>query len=519
LEVWPAAAALCVLACLPAGMLSGCGDDDDNGGGRATTKPGATPLLCYVGGTMRPVMEKLAADYRKQTGTEVQIDSAGSGELLTRIVMQKRGDLYVCHDPFQLRLGRRGMSVQGWTLAAVTPTIVVPKGNPKQIKSVKDLARPGLKLAMTDATKSTTGWIIPTIFDKAGVRKEIEANIVTRTRGGGGAANLVGMGDKDAAIVWNAVAYLRQEKLDVVPIDPPYRPLGGIDAVTSPTGYTYEIANIKVTMDLLTCSKQPDAARKFAGFVLKNQAIFTGQFGFSPPPPQPKAGKLYIHCGAGLRYAMEDAVETFRKRTGTEFTVNYQGSGVLLTSIKLKELGDLYMPGDVAYLQQLEKDKLLVAQRRVAYLVPVIVVPKGNPKGIKSLSDLVKPSMRLGLGNPKSCQIGRLSERLFAKNKIDAAAVQQRITFSSGTVNEIGVKLQGSAIDAGIVWDAIAANFARHVDAVKIPPEQNLTSEVAIGLLAFSKSRPLAMKFMGFLASPEGKAIFTKHHYTVEEPK
>ena len=91
--------------------------------------------------------------------------------------------------------------------------------------------------------------------------------------------------------------------------------------------------------------------------------------------------------------------------------------------------------------------------------------------------------------------------------------------FSSVTVNELGVQVQTKAADAAIVWDAIAANFDKDVDAVAIPLDKNVISDVAIGVLKTSKAPAAAEKFVDFLVSDEGRAIFRKHHYTVEPPK
>ena len=38
----------------------------------------ARPLTCHVGGTMRPVMQKLAEMYEKETGQHIEINSARS---------------------------------------------------------------------------------------------------------------------------------------------------------------------------------------------------------------------------------------------------------------------------------------------------------------------------------------------------------------------------------------------------------------------------------------------------------
>ena len=70
--------ALAIVAALAlTAMVPGCGD----GGGRAENKP----LLIHVGGTMKPVMDKVAAQYTARTGRAVEINSAGSGELLAHI--------------------------------------------------------------------------------------------------------------------------------------------------------------------------------------------------------------------------------------------------------------------------------------------------------------------------------------------------------------------------------------------------------------------------------------------------
>lgn len=494
-------------------LLAACGQS-----GSGPAKPGE-PLHCYVGGTMRPVMEKLSKLYEAQTGQKVEIDSAGSGELLIRIQTQQTGDLYVSHDPFFDMLMAKGLGRRGWTMALVTPVMVVPKGNPKNIKSVKDLARPGLKLAMTDADKSTAGHIVQVVFDKAGLRKQIEANIVKRSRGSGQAANWVGLGDVDAAIVWNAVAHLRSDMLGAVPIEPRYMPVPGVDAVTSATKRVYDIGRIKVTIATLKCSKQPEAAAKFAEFVVANRSVFADEFGFSPAPESLVTPKLSLHCGAGLRLAMEDAVKAFEKKTGVKIEASYQGSGTLITAIRLKKQGDFYMPGDVGYLDMLATDGSVLDRRKIACFVPVIIVPKGNPKKIASLSDLVKPGVKLGLGNPKACQVGRLCEQLWAKNNIDPAAIKARTVYSSMTVNELGLKVQTNSVDAAIVWDAVAVEFAKDADVVEIPLEQNILSNVSIGLLKYSANKPLARKFMGWLAGPEGQGIFRRHHYTIEAPK
>ena len=249
------------------GGLWGCSDGD-----RSSS---AKPLRCHVGGTMWPVMKRLAKIYETETGQAVEINSAGSGELLAYIKFQKEGDLYVCHDPFLgLLMKKFKMGVDGWVIAELTPVIVVPKGNPKNIASLADLARPDVEVALTDYEHSTLGHLLETIFGKAGIdfQQLIKDKEITTNRSGAYVANLITTGNADAGMVWRAVAHLRPNDLDIVPIPQKHLPTPGLDAVTSATGKSYFLTPVRVTVATLTCAAQPEAAKRFAEFVASDRA-------------------------------------------------------------------------------------------------------------------------------------------------------------------------------------------------------------------------------------------------------
>jgi len=224
---------------LPLAVLcTGCGGDSD-------------ALLCYVGGTMRPAMERLAKQYKEKTGQAIEIDYADSGGLLIKIKQTQRGDLYICHDPFSAVLAKDDMAHNIYTVATLTPMIAVPKGNPKKIAGLASLAQPGIRLGLTHAEYSTLGHINPVMFKKTGLTEKIQANMVTETRTGGSAANAVKTGNLDAAIVWNAVIAARSDALDAVDIKPQFRPDSKVDAVTSATYGVIDMSCVKVTLATL----------------------------------------------------------------------------------------------------------------------------------------------------------------------------------------------------------------------------------------------------------------------------
>jgi len=513
-----------LLACFA--LVVGCGDDEGE-------KGKGEPLLCHVGGTMRPVLEELAKRYQAETGQLVRFNYGDSGALLTQIEQAKRGDLYVCHDPFGGSAQKKGLAARVWTIASLTPMIAVQKGNPKGIRGLRDLAKPGLKIGLTDETYSTLGHINPRMFDKAGLRKEIEANVVTRTRMGGEVANAVGIGNLDATIVWNAVAYLRREKLDAVPIEPSLLLQPGVDAVTTATFGPIDMGCVKVTIATLKCSKRAKAAAAFAEYAASAKARDAfASFGFSPAPAAPdgsaasgtvadtppRGSALHLYCGAGIRPAVADAINTFEKEAGVTVRADYAGSGTLLSNMRASKRGDLYMPGESEYVDRAQGLGMIASRRDVCYFIPVILVPKGNPKGIKSLQDLTRPGLRLGLGNPDACAIGQVCVKLFQKNKIPLDAIEKNTRVKTLTVNELGIQVKIGQLDATIVWDAMAAYYSDSAESIAIPRSQNIVSRVTIGILNSAEDRALAQRFVDFLVSDAGQAVFRNHHYTTSLP-
>jgi len=231
-----------------------------------------------------------------------------------------------------------------------------------------------------------------------------------------------------------------------------------------------------------------------------------------------KPGPLLCYCGAGIRLPVAEAIEAFQAQTGITIEADYGSSGILISRIRASQRGDLYMPGDAEYLDIAEKEGLLASRRDVCYWIPVILVRKGNPKGITKLADLTGQGIQLGLGDPRACAIGMVSEKLFEKNHISHDAIQKNLAFNSVTVNELGLQIKTGHLDAAIVWDAIAAQYADCAEAIAIPLAQNIVTRVPIGVLRFSRQKALAERFAEFLASEAGQAIFRKHHYTTELP-
>jgi len=223
------------------------------------------------------------------------------------------------------------------------------------------------------------------------------------------------------------------------------------------------------------------------------------------------ARPLRLYCGAGIKPPVEELVEEFCRRHDVDIECDYAGSEVLISRIKLSGRGDLYMPGDVHYVELAEKEGLIASKKTVCYFVPVILVQKGNPKNIHTLEDFTRPDVNVGLGDPKACAIGRKCAKIFAKNNISEEDVN--VKFRSPTVSILTDHIKIGSLDAVIVWDAVAAYALDEGEIVPIPREKNIISTVAIGALKSSQHPDIAEKLVAEMTSDRGREVFQKHHY------
>ncbi|MBI2302431.1 MAG: substrate-binding domain-containing protein [Armatimonadetes bacterium] len=277
----------------------------------------------------------------------------------------------------------------------------------------------------------------------------------------------------------------------------------GIDVIALTVRGSTNLAAPQIVANLAAAAKQA-----FAGTHLA----------YAPPEKGDGKNGLFVYAGAGIREPLDTAGSLFTAQTGTKVHYSYTGSACLLAQITLSQKGDLFLPGEVFYMEQAKERGYLKEKRHVAYFVPVIAVQKGNPKGIHTLQDLTRPGLRVGLGEAKSCAIGSLTEKLLAKAGL-TAAVEKNTKMHTPMAAELGNALKLGSIDAAINWDAVTHQFLSSVDAVTIPEQDNLTTAIEAGVLSFTKQPEPALRFAEFLAGQSGQGVFEQAHYTIDLAK
>ena len=230
-----------------------------------------------------------------------------------------------------------------------------------------------------------------------------------------------------------------------------------------------------------------------------------------------KGRRLMLYCGAGIRPAASALIEAFERETGVEVDANYGGSGLQLGQLSAARKGDLFMPGAELYVDLAIEKGLAEAEtkRIVAYFIPVIFVRKGNPDDIRSVRDFTREGLKVGLGDERACAVGRKALKILEKNGMTFEDVEKNVVYKSGTVNELGVAIQLGTVDAVILWDANARQFAESGTVVPIPLQKNSISPIPVARLVFSKHPQEAESFIDFVTSEAGRKILRDCGYTL----
>ena len=222
-------------------------------------------LRIGCGSSMRPPVEDLAKLFEEQTGCETLRDYGGSGTVLLQIQESKEGDVYICHDPYAYICEARKISERWHTIAHIQPTLAVLKGNPKNVKGLRDLLRQDLKIGLPHRQYSTRGKILWTILKQNNMAEEMAKRKFFESRTHD-LINQLKLNTVDISVLWDAPVKAMPE-FEAVPIEDRYR----VDAVTSATsGKTYNLKHVKVTVVRLSLAKEPLLAAQFARLCLSD---------------------------------------------------------------------------------------------------------------------------------------------------------------------------------------------------------------------------------------------------------
>lgn len=231
------------------------------------------------------------------------------------------------------------------------------------------------------------------------------------------------------------------------------------------------------------------------------------------PSKEDSGAELTLYCAAGLQQPISQITRSYTENTGRAVNIIYNGSGALLSQIKLGS-GDLYLPANSAYIDDAQESQLITECIPVALLTAIIAVHKGN-RDIQSLEDLTKPGIRISFAD-ETAAIGRFARAQLIEHGV-YAAIKKNIIVTKPTVSNIIEDVALGSADATIAWRALASNHPQ-LRIIEVPLFTQTPQTTAIAILKKSDHPTAARDLANYISSAE-VAREILQNYGIELPE
>ena len=233
----------------------------------------------------------------------------------------------------------------------------------------------------------------------------------------------------------------------------------------------------------------------------------------SPDPP------LVVYAAPTSRLPLEAIATDYEQETGRRVELRFGASEDILTKVRFPAPGapaDLFIPADDSYVRQARDLGLIAESVPVARVRGVLLLAKGNPKGIAAWADLLRPGVTVAVPNPGAA-VGKVARDYLTRTGRWPALEPRAV--DTGTVTEAANATKAGSADAAIVWDAVANGPAyRGQTVLRVPELEGVLGRVDLAVLTQSQDPAAAQRFVQYVTAPSGGlARFREYGFEVEE--
>lgn len=244
--------------------------------------------------------------------------------------------------------------------------------------------------------------------------------------------------------------------------------------------------------------------------------------------------ELILFMAGNQFMVMEELLQAFREEYGVE-KVFYETlppglllkqilEGARIGSIILPQIPDIYSSVSEDNMIRLKEKGLIDEYFVYLHNRIVLMVPKGNPKGIKSVFDLTRDDIVVSHPNPENEDIGKYVVELYIeiggeelKRKImEEKAKKGKTLFTTVHHRETPERILRGEVDCGWVW-ATEVIYAKMkglpVDMVEVELDMKERVNYYIAKLKNAPNPENAEKFLEFIKSDKAQRIYEKYGF------
>ena len=258
--------------------------------------------------------------------------------------------------------------------------------------------------------------------------------------------------------------------------------------------------------------------------VMQDETPATGQATTSTPAPvyTYSEGNVIAYTAASLTGVTPKLKEGFEAMYPcNKVTFNLAGTQAIKTQIQNGAYADVFISASPKYTTELTNGGFFedgtVETLTTNYVI--VILPADNPAGIKSLTDLAEPGVKIARA-AKTVPIGIATDGALVKLAASTYGQEWKNSVYENTVTfetsepAVATKVALSEVDAGFVYESTAtAAKPGTYSTITIPKSDNYLQTYSIAVLKESTSKGVAENFENFMLSNAGQQILSDYGF------
>ncbi len=234
------------------------------------------------------------------------------------------------------------------------------------------------------------------------------------------------------------------------------------------------------------------------------------------------AGKgITVFAASSLTDALTEIGQKFEGEMGGGVTFNFGGSSDLRAQLEQGASGDVFASADTGQMSLAKASGVVESEGTVfAHNRLVVIIPKDNPGGIRTLLDLARSGVKVILAN-STVPVGKYARAFLTAASADSGygsdyseKVMANVVSNASNVKEVASAVQLGEADAGVVYKTdVTTSLAKDVTTIEIPDSVNQLATYPIAVTTDAGAKDVAQAFIDFVLSSEGQDILVSHGF------
>jgi molybdate transport system substrate-binding protein len=228
--------------------------------------------------------------------------------------------------------------------------------------------------------------------------------------------------------------------------------------------------------------------------------------GSSPGSAQALSGSITVLAAASLQNTFTALAKTFEQQhPGVTVKFSFNGSDTLAEQITQGAPADVFASANQSTMQTVQKAGDTTGTPTVFVKNTLeIAVPPGNPKGIKTLADLIKPGIKVA-----ECAATVPCGSAAVKALAAAGVKLTPVTYETEVTSAL-TKVELNEVDAALVYHSDIVGADGKVDGVVFSTASDAVNSYPIDVLKNAADPSVAQAFESFILSSSSGQVLLK---------